>query len=98
MRDLGSDLERRGHARRRRTLACELLLADQSHPATIVELSEGGALVESEAPAWPGALVRVRLPDADRYALVLRERQHPHRLRGLVPSGFALRWVVGTVQ
>ena len=93
MRDLAPEFERRQHARQRRDVPCDLLLVGSSHAARIVDVSPGGVFVESEAPAWPGALVRVRLRDADRYALVLREREVPHRLRAHLPRGFGLRWV-----
>jgi hypothetical protein len=93
MRDLGAELERRQHLRHRHEVDCDLFLVGENHPATIVDLSRGGVFVRSEAPAWPGALVRVRTRHADRYAIVLRERHVPHHLRALVGRGFGLRWV-----
>jgi hypothetical protein len=93
MRELAADLERRHSFRHQPHAACELFLAGRHHPATVVDLSRGGVFLESEAPAWPGALVRLRIGARDRYALVLRERQVPHHVRGLVARGFGLRWV-----
>ena len=93
MQHWAEELDRRRSARHRHDAACELLLEGRTHPATVVDLSQGGVYVESEAPVWPGAMVRIRLREYERYALVLRERQIPHRLRGLVPRGFGLRWV-----
>jgi hypothetical protein len=91
--DLAAELERREHVRHRHGTECELLLADRTHSAIVVDLSRGGVYVQSEAPVWPGAMVRVRLRDIERYALVTRERHIPHRLRDLVPRGFGLRWI-----
>jgi hypothetical protein len=88
-----AELDRRRHARKRPAQACELFLADRRHDGVVVDVSEGGLYVQSEAPAWPGALVRLRLADRERYAIVLRERQIPHRLRGHLPRGFGLRWL-----
>jgi hypothetical protein len=88
-----ADLERREHVRRRPAQPCELYVADCRHDAIVVDASAGGVYVESDAPAWPGALVRLRVGDWERYALVLRERQLPLRLRGLLPRGFGLRWL-----
>ena len=93
MRELGLELERREHLRHRQAASCELFLAGQSHEVTVVDLSRGGAFVQSQVALWPGALVRVRVQTADRYAIVLRERHVPHRLRELMPRGFALRWI-----
>jgi hypothetical protein len=93
MRDFGDDLERRRSLRHRLDAPCELLVAGRSHEATVVDASREGVFVTSEAALWPGALVRLRLGGADRYALVLRERQVPIRLRDLVPRGFGLRWI-----
>lgn len=93
MRELGLDLERREHLRHRPDLPCELFLGGQSHAVQVVDLSQGGAFVQSDVGLWPGALVRVRLRAADRYAVVLRERHVPLRLRELLPRGFALRWI-----
>jgi PilZ domain-containing protein len=87
------ELDRRRSARHRHATECELLLAGRTHAATVVDLSQGGVYVESDAPVWPGAMVRLRLRDLERYALVLRERHIPHRLRGLVARGFGLRWI-----
>jgi hypothetical protein len=93
MRDLGDDLERRTSLRHRLEAPCEVLVAGRSHEAILIDASRDGVFVTSDAPLWPGALVRVRLEAADRYALVLRERHVPVRLRDLVPRGFGLRWV-----
>ena len=93
MRDLGSELERREHLRHRQDLRGEVFLAGRAHDVTVLDLSRGGAFVESDAAMWPGALVRVRVHDVERYGVVLRERHVPFRLRELLPRGFALRWV-----
>jgi len=93
MNELVTDLERRQHLRHRHGAECELLLAGRTHVATVVDVSRGGVYLQSEAPAWPGAMVRVRLRNIERYALVARERQIPHRLRDHVPRGFGLRWI-----
>jgi hypothetical protein len=93
MEQLVDELERREHIRHRQETECELLLADRTHAATLVDLSRGGVFVRSEAPVWPGVMVRLRLRNIERYALVMRERHIPHRLRDLVPRGFALRWI-----
>lgn len=94
MRDFGPDLERREHLRHRRPhVECEFLVGAHSHPATIIDASRGGLFLSTEAPVWPNALVRVRFQGADRIALVVHQRQIPHRLRALVPGGIGLRWV-----
>jgi len=93
MRDLGSELERREHLRHRQGARGEVFLAGRAHDATVVDLSRGGAFVQSDAAMWPGALVRVRFCEVERHAIVLRERQVPSRLRELVPRGFGLRWI-----
>jgi hypothetical protein len=90
---LQPELERRCHDRHRPTSACDLFVAGSRHDGQVVDVSEGGLFVLSEAPAWPGALVRIRLPDGERFAVVVRERQIPLRLRGLLPRGFGLRWL-----
>jgi hypothetical protein len=88
-----AELDRRQHARRRPRQRCELYVADRCHEAVVVDASAGGLYVESDAPAWPGALVRLRVGQWERYAIVMRERQIPLRLRGLLPRGFGLRWL-----
>lgn len=93
MRDLGPDLERREHARRQPGVACELFVSAQCYEATILDASRGGLFVSTEAPAWPPALVRVRLAGAERFAVVVHERHIPPRLRALLPRGFGLRWL-----
>lgn len=93
MRDLGVELERRVHLRHRQGVPCEMFLAGRALDVTVVDVSRGGAFVHGDAPLWPGALVRIRIHDADRYAIVLRERHVPHHLRRLLPRGFALRWI-----
>ena len=93
MQQMTEELERRRSARHRHATGCELLLEGRTHAATVVDLSQGGVYVESEAPVWPGAMVRIRLREYERYALVLRERHIPHRLRGHLPRGFGLRWI-----
>ncbi len=95
MRDLGPDLERREHQRHRPHATCELFIGAQRHEATIVDYSRGGVFIETAAPVWPAALVRVRMQDAERFALVVHQRHIPHRLRNLVPGGVGLRWVRG---
>ena len=90
---LVSELERREFMRHPQDSQCEILLADRTHVATLIDLSRGGVYVQSDAPVWPGAMVRLRLRSIERYALVLRERQIPHQLRSLIPRGFGLRWV-----
>jgi PilZ domain len=93
MQGWAEELERRQSTRHRHAAECEVLLEGCTHAATVVDLSQGGVYVESDAPVWPGAMVRVRMRDLERYALVLRERQIPHRLRGIVAHGFGLRWI-----
>jgi hypothetical protein len=93
MEHLADDFERRAHVRHRHQTECELLLADRTHTATLVDLSQGGVFVHSDAPVWPGVMVRLRLRNIERYALVLRERHVPHRLRDHLPRGFGLRWI-----
>jgi PilZ domain-containing protein len=93
MQDWADELERRRSMRHRHATECELLLEGRTHAATVVDLSQGGVYLQSDAPVWPGAMVRLRLRDYERYALVMRERQIPHRLRGLLPRGFGLRWI-----
>jgi len=61
----------------------------------IVDASRDGVFVETDAPVWPAALVRVRLQGAERFALVVRQRHVPHGLRKLSPGGIGLRWVRG---
>jgi hypothetical protein len=92
-RELDSVLERRRHARARADARCELVVAGERHPATVVDASPGGILVECDATAFPGELVRVCSRGAERRAIVLRERHVPHRLRGHLPRALALRWV-----
>lgn len=93
MGDLVGDLERRQWQRQPQGAVCELFVAGRHHKAEVVDASRGGVFVTSDAPLWPGALVRIRARNAERYALVMRERQVPMRLRDLVPRGFGLRWV-----
>ena len=96
MRDFGPELERRQHLRHRPNAACEVFIGAQRHDATIVDYSRGGVFVETDAPVWPAALVRVRLQGAERFALVVHQRHVPVRLRKLLPGGVGLRWVRGT--
>ena len=93
MRDFGPDLERRQHLRHRPHAECELFVGPHSHPATIIDASRGGLFVSTEAPVWPTALVRVRFEGAERFAVVVHQRQIPPRLRALLPGGIGLRWV-----
>lgn len=93
MRDFGPELERRQDLRRRPNATCELFLGAQRYDATIVDSSRGGVFVQTDAPVWPAALVRVRLQGAERFALVVHQRHTPVRLRKLVPGGVGLRWV-----
>jgi hypothetical protein len=93
MRHFGPDLERRRDLRHRPNAACEIFLGAQRHEATIVDYSHGGVFVQTDAPVWPAALVRVRLKGAERFALVVHQRHIPVRLRKLVPGGVGLRWV-----
>jgi len=76
MQQWAEELERRRSARHRHETDCEVLLAGRTHAATVVDLSQEGVYVESDA-------------------LVMRERHIPHRLRGIVPRGFGLRWIRG---
>jgi len=93
VRTFRPELERRQYLRHRPNAACELFLGDQRHDATIVDYSRGGVFVQTDAPVWPAALVRLRLQGAERFALVVHQRQVPPRLRNLVPGGVGLRWV-----
>lgn len=91
--ELAADFERRSHARARPDARCELLVAGERHGATVVDASRGGILVQCTAQAFPGELVRVCSRGQERFAVVVHERHVPHRLRGLVPRAFGLRWV-----
>ena len=93
MRDFGADLERRQHLRHRPHAECELFVGPHSHPATIIDASRGGLFVSTEAPVWPTALVRVRFEGAERFAVVVHQRQIPPHLRALLPGAVGLRWV-----
>jgi PilZ domain len=93
MNELVAELERREHLRHPHSTECEVLLEGRTHGATVVNLSRGGVYLQSDAPVWPGAMVRLRLRNIERYALVLRKRHVPHQLRDHVPGGFGLRWV-----
>jgi len=93
MRDLGPSLERRQSMRRQPKVACELFLGAGRHEATILDASRGGLFLATEAPLRPSALVRVRLKGAERFAVVVHERNIPALLRALLPSGVGLRWL-----
>ena len=93
MRDLGSELERRRHRRHKPRAECEIFVGPRSHAATILDASRGGLFVQTDAPVWPAALVRVRFCGAERFALVVHKRHVPNHLRALLPGGVGLRWL-----
>ena len=93
MRNFGAELERRRSVRRRPRAECELFLGARGWAATVVDASQGGIFVRTEAPVWPAALVRVRFQGAERYALVVHQRHVPQRLRAHLGGGVGLRWV-----
>ena len=65
----------------------------QRHTATVVDASPGGLFIQTDAPLWPTALVRVRHAGCDRFAVVVHQRHVPQRLRALLPGGVGVRWV-----
>jgi hypothetical protein len=93
MRDLGPELERRAHLRHRPQDGCEVFVGAQRHTATVLDASAGGLFIQTDAPLWPAALVRVRHAGCDRFAIVVHQRLVPQRLRALLPGGVGLRWV-----
>jgi GAF domain/PilZ domain len=80
---LSSSSERRKHARTKVIAGTKVVLDANSNPATVVDLSEGGVGVRSDAPLEQGATCRVQLamPDSSQVidaACELAWKQAPH--------------------
>jgi putative methionine-R-sulfoxide reductase with GAF domain len=78
-----SSPERRKHARTKLLAATTVLLDAGSRPATVVDLSEGGVRVRSDAVLEPGAICRLQLsvPDSNQVidaACELAWKNAPH--------------------
>src|SRR5262249_36777680 len=78
-----SSPERRKHARTKLLAATTVLLDTGSRPATVLDLSEGGVRVRSDAALEPGAICRLQLsvPDSNQVidaACELAWKSAPH--------------------
>ena len=93
---IDSDMERRGEERIRRRIDCLVLVGDEVHAGSVLEMSARGLLVRSDATPPCGAKARIRLLDANGGTFaelegsVAHKREVPHRLADLASGTLGL--------
>jgi hypothetical protein len=80
----------------RRRVTCELLLDGRSYKGIVLDLSETGVFVQTEATPAPGARLTLRFhapggPEFEVGASVARRKVAPRELAGVVRGGLGLR-------
>jgi hypothetical protein len=80
----------------RRRVTCELLLDGRSYRGIVLDLSETGVFVQTEATPQPGARLTVRFHapggvEIEVAASVARRKVAPRELAGVVRGGLGLR-------
>jgi len=80
----------------RRRVTCELLLDGRSYRGIVLDLSETGVFVQTEATPQPGAPLTVRFHapggvEIEVVASVARRKVAPRELAGVVRGGLGLR-------
>ena len=92
---------RRGARREKRRATCELKIAGQPASGILIDISETGLFVQTNAMATPGTEVAVRilgnanLPDQHFETVVARVKRVPSELLSLTPGGLGLKIVRG---
>lgn len=89
-------MARKRAERIRRRVTCELLLEGRSYRGIVLDLSETGVFVQTEATPGPGAplTLRIRTPSGGEIevsARVARRKVAPRELAGVVRGGLGLR-------
>src|SRR5262245_27010935 len=95
---------RRRHERVKRRFACEFYAGDQRYRGIVVELSQGGLFVQTDATTRPGTEIEVHLagagvvPDMRLRAVVVRRRMVPAPLATAVRRGIGLEILEAPVE
>ncbi len=90
---------RRGAKREKRRATCELKIAGQPASGILIDISESGLFVQTNAMATPGTEVAVRilgnsgLPDQHFETVVARVKRVPSELLSVTPGGLGLKIV-----
>ena len=92
---------RKGAKREKRRATCELRIAGQPASGILIDISETGLFVQTNAMATPGTEVEVRIladartPEQHFKTVVARVRRVPSELLSVTPGGLGLKIVRG---
>jgi hypothetical protein len=90
---------RRGAKREKRRATCELKIAGQPASGILIDISDSGLFVQTNAMATPGTEVAVRIlgnagaPDQHFDTVVARVKRVPSELLSVAPGGLGLKIV-----
>jgi hypothetical protein len=89
-------MSKRVAERIRRRVTCELTVGGRSHRGIVVDISETGVFVQTEATPPPGVRLKVKFhaPDGSEFevdACVARRQVAPPQLAGVVRGGLGIR-------